>query len=356
MNAVDTAPSSRHQRIWTNESEVNYPRNCWWVAAFVGEVTREPVARWLLDRPVVLYRKEDGKVVALDNRCPHRWAPLSGGKVIGDEIQCPYHGLQFSAQGQCVKVPTQAAIPLNSSIHAYPVIEANPFVWIWMGDPARIGEFDPPVDTSWINNVVNPYHGVMEVNCNYMMLHDNVMDLTHFGFVHANSLQSDDWKTPAKMTATANTVTCRQDFPEYLVTPAHTAVTGIPPGKVVSSVRESGWKSPALHAGGEHICDPAPEPGRRGEFKFYVAHAPTPMSMNKMRYHFVLGWDIEMPAGASLGDGVNVIFDEDKRILEMIQEGIERDGRGRDFPEAMLKADTAQLRARRMLKDLMDRQ
>lgn len=357
MNVVDIARSPENQSIWTSEAEVNYPRNCWWVAAFAEEITTEPVARWLLDRPVVLYRKADGGIVALDNRCPHRWAPLSAGKIIGDEIQCPYHGLQFLPNGQCSMSPTQSSVPPKSTIHAYPVIESDPFIWIWMGDPARIGEFDPPPDTSWHARAVNPHHGVMEIDCNYMLLHDNVMDLTHFAFVHANSLEFSEWIKPPKVTTSGNTVTYRQELTDWHPTPSHTFVTGIPREKALHSVTQGNFLSPAIHFGGENITDPNPEPGQRAEFTLFVCHAPTPISMNKMRYHFIVGWDVEIPAGASLGEGVGVIFDEDKRILEMVQEMVNRDGRGgRNFPETHLQADTGQLHARRKLQEWLDRE
>lgn len=64
----------------------NYPKNCWWVAATSEEVDRKPLGRWLLNQPVVFYRKRDGQVVALEDRCPHRWAPLSAGKVVEDSL------------------------------------------------------------------------------------------------------------------------------------------------------------------------------------------------------------------------------------------------------------------------------
>src|SRR5437588_10765396 len=79
----------------------NYPRNQWWVVATSSEITREPRQRWVLDLPVVLYRREDGGPVALDDRCPHRWAPLSKGWLDGDELVCGYHGLRFAPEGNC---------------------------------------------------------------------------------------------------------------------------------------------------------------------------------------------------------------------------------------------------------------
>ena len=76
----------------------NYPYNCWWVAALSSEVGRDLLGRWLLDTPVLLYRTEDGRAVAVENRCPHRAAPLSLGCLKGDNVQCGYHGFTFFAR------------------------------------------------------------------------------------------------------------------------------------------------------------------------------------------------------------------------------------------------------------------
>ena len=89
------------QRIPNGMLEDNYPRNMWWVAARSDEIKEKPVSRWLLENPVVLYRLEDGTPAALYDRCPHRWAPLSEGRVEGDKIICPYHGMQFNIEGHC---------------------------------------------------------------------------------------------------------------------------------------------------------------------------------------------------------------------------------------------------------------
>ena len=83
----------------------NYPRDQWWVAATADEVTRTPLQRWILDYPVVLYRKEDGGIVALDDRCPHRWAPLSKGWLEGDNIVCGYHGFRYGPTGAVSEFP-----------------------------------------------------------------------------------------------------------------------------------------------------------------------------------------------------------------------------------------------------------
>ena len=110
----------------------NYPYNCWWVAALSSEVGRDLLGRWLLDTPVLLYRTEDGRAVAVENRCPHRAAPLSLGCLKGDNVQCGYHGFTFSPDGACVDAPSMGTALPAATIRSFPVIEQNAFVWVYL--------------------------------------------------------------------------------------------------------------------------------------------------------------------------------------------------------------------------------
>ena len=109
-----------------------FRKNCWYVAAWDHEVTQTPLARTLLCEPVVLFRKQNGEAVALEDRCCHRALPLSMGVVIGDHLQCGYHGLEFDSLGQCVKIPGQDKIPPNAKVKSYPLVERWKWLWIWM--------------------------------------------------------------------------------------------------------------------------------------------------------------------------------------------------------------------------------
>src|SRR3974377_2452185 len=111
-------------------------KNCWYVAAQADEVGVAPLGRTLLGEPVVLYRKEDGTAVALEDRCCHRRAPLSKGVLIGDALQCGYHGFPFDAAGACIRIPGQDRVPLGIGVRGYPLVERHAFLWIWMGEHA----------------------------------------------------------------------------------------------------------------------------------------------------------------------------------------------------------------------------
>src|SRR5262245_18501039 len=112
-------------------------RNCWYVAAWIGDLGAKPLGRRILNEPVVLWRTAGGKPVAFADRCAHRAAPLSRGECVDGNLRCGYHGLQFNAAGACVNVPGQDRVPPDASVRTYPVVERWNAVWIWMGDPAR---------------------------------------------------------------------------------------------------------------------------------------------------------------------------------------------------------------------------
>jgi phenylpropionate dioxygenase-like ring-hydroxylating dioxygenase large terminal subunit len=164
-------------------------RNSWYVAAWDREVSRNPLARVLLGEPVVLYRKEDGTPVALEDRCCHRHLPLSKGKLEADRLRCGYHGLVFDADGRCVEIPGQASIPPQARVRSYPTLERFRWVWIWMGDPAkadpeRIPNWWWAGHPQWAFSRPDPIH----VRCNYQLISDNVLDVTHLAYVHATSI------------------------------------------------------------------------------------------------------------------------------------------------------------------------
>src|SRR6218665_1966719 len=118
-----------------------FVKNCWYVAAWSHEVGAEGfLSRTIINVPLVIWRTAQGEVVALDDRCCHRGAPLSKGRREGDSVRCMYHGLRFDASGQCVEAPAQARMPPTLKVRGYPIVERHSWIWVWMGDPARADE------------------------------------------------------------------------------------------------------------------------------------------------------------------------------------------------------------------------
>jgi phenylpropionate dioxygenase-like ring-hydroxylating dioxygenase large terminal subunit len=110
--------------------------NAWYVAAWSKDITTKPLARTLLNEPIVLFRNDGGIASALEDRCCHRGMPLSCGQIIGANIRCEYHGMVFDGSGKCVEIPGQKIIPNNARVRSFPVTECDDLVWIWMGDAA----------------------------------------------------------------------------------------------------------------------------------------------------------------------------------------------------------------------------
>jgi vanillate O-demethylase monooxygenase subunit len=166
-----------------------YLKNCWYVAAWSSDVGRTLKAETFLGENVVLYRKQDGTPVALEDACPHRKLPLSCGNLKGDTVECGYHGLTFDSMGTCVAAPTQAsAIPRRAAVKSYPVVDRYRFLWIWMGDPAladpdKIFEIPNFDDSSWGKTD----GGVMDIACHYLWVCDNLLDPSHVAWVHVTS-------------------------------------------------------------------------------------------------------------------------------------------------------------------------
>ena len=170
-------------------------RNCWYAAAFDHEVADGPFARTLLGEPVVLYRTADGTPVAFEDACCHRALPLSMGTVIGDNLQCGYHGLTFDPSGVCVSVPGQARIPSGARVRSFPVVERFGWIWIWMGDPALADSSLLP-DWHWAESedwrTVKGNGGKpLAIACNYELVTDNLYDISHLSYVHATSIGTE---------------------------------------------------------------------------------------------------------------------------------------------------------------------
>ena len=114
----------------------SFPMNAWYAAGWDAEIKQALLPRTICGKHVVMYRKGDGEVVALEDACWHRLVPLSKGRLDGDTVVCGYHGLKYNAQGRCTFMPSQETINPSACVRAYPVVERHRFIWLWMGDPA----------------------------------------------------------------------------------------------------------------------------------------------------------------------------------------------------------------------------
>jgi len=167
-----------------------YPNNEWYVAAYPWEIGSEPLARTLLDEPLVLYRTGSGRVAALSDRCIHRLMPLSKGWVVGERLQCGYHGALYDPDGRCAEVPGQDGVPEKARVRSFPLQERYGFVWVWMGDPSLAAVKEPCPLYAYLGEEEgwDTLDGYIYIAADYQLSNDNLADLTHTEFVHRSTL------------------------------------------------------------------------------------------------------------------------------------------------------------------------
>jgi vanillate monooxygenase len=164
-----------------------YPKNTWYVACTPDEIADKPLGRQICGEKIVFYRGLEGKVGAVEDFCPHRGAPLSLGFVENGELVCGYHGLHMGCDGKVISMPGQRVRGFPS-IRSYPVEERYGFIWVWPGDaaladPAQIHHLEWAVSPEWAYG-----GGLYHINCEYRLMIDNLMDLTHETYVHTSSI------------------------------------------------------------------------------------------------------------------------------------------------------------------------
>lgn len=337
----------------------NYPKNCWWIAARSEEIARKPLGRWLLDQPVVLYRKEDGQVVALEDRCAHRWAPLSAGRVIGDSLVCGYHGFRYNAEGRCVEIPSQRDIPNGAKVKAYTVVERNPLVWIWMGDPNRIGEIPIPdlehvTNDDWVR--IGDY---MHLDANYFLLQENVLDLTHFAFVHATTLEFEGWDSGKdEVFLEGPTINFRRTTKKIPLSPLLTVPIGLKSGETADTTTFGTMLLPGVHTAGIDIEDPFRGKNSGRDYHFRIAHFTTPESPTTTHYWWAVGQNYGSQLSKESDQVHKMIvaaFHQDKEVLENIQRVVARDPRHAESTEVSVVSDRSALQARKILRTMLER-
>lgn len=173
-------------------------KNTWYVAATPNEIDDKPLGRTICGESIAFYRGEANKVAAVEDFCPHRGAPLSLGYVSEGKLVCGYHGLEMGCEGKTIAMPGQRVRGFPA-IKSYPVVERYGFIWVWPGDAAQADESKIP-HMDWYDNPEWAYGGgLYHIACDYRLMIDNLMDLTHETYVHATSIgQKEIDETPCK--------------------------------------------------------------------------------------------------------------------------------------------------------------
>jgi vanillate O-demethylase monooxygenase subunit len=306
-----------------------YIRNAWYVAAWDHEIGRDLLRRVLLDEPVVLFRRENGKAVALEDRCCHRQAPLSMGRLLGDIVECGYHGLQFDCSGACVKVPSQDRIPASARVRAYPVVEKNRWIWIWMGDPAKA---DPALieDFHWMDHPDWRFGGdSLHVEANYLLLVENLLDTTHLPFLHPETLGTGEFaRSEFEVAREGDRITVTRWLMDKPPAPFHKRMGGFPDGMNVDRWQIATFAPPAfvkLDVGSAPAGAGARQGDRSKGMNMYNLNAITPETAGTAHYFWAQAYNFKLDQGwvADLvRASVRKAFLQDMAIIKAQQENM----------------------------------
>jgi len=336
-----------------------YLANAWYAAAFSDELTTTPLLRTLLGEPVALYRGESGRALALHDRCPHRFAPLHRGQVFGEDLRCPYHGLRFDPQGACVHNPMRDnKIPKAACVRSYPLAERDGIVWMWWGDAPpdeskirRYAEFEDSAHYTCVQ-------GYIHVRGHYQLVIDNLLDLSHAEFLHPYlATEGFNRRTEYSMEQHGDKVTARNWRPGEPITDLFALAYGEGAPTHVDHLSVVNWEAPSTIRLSIGVTRPGrpPEEGPGSQ----QAHLLTPETEHTS--HLFWKWardfrlqdeELSVRLQASLQSAFQ---NEDEMMIEAQSRYME----GRSLEQmkpVLLTTDSAALRARRLLQQMIDQQ
>jgi phenylpropionate dioxygenase-like ring-hydroxylating dioxygenase large terminal subunit len=338
----------------------DWPRNCWFAAAYDVELRHELLARTIGGRNLIMFRRGDGRPAALEDACWHRLMPLSKGRLEGDEVACGYHGLVYNSEGRCTFMPSQKTINPAARVRSYPVVERHRFVWVWTGDPALADpELVPDLhwndDPKWAGD-----GGLIPLDCGYKLVVDNLMDLTHETFVHGASIgQRSIAEVPFEVTHGSRSATVTRWMTDVDAPPFWKMQLewkhGEPVGKVDrwQIVNFEAPSTIAIDVGVAPTGTGAPEGDRSEGVNGYVLNTMTPETDRSCHYFwaFARNYNLEdQRITTLLRDGVSGVFAEDQEVLAAQQQGIDANP---DKQFYNLSIDGGAMWARRLIDKMM---
>lgn len=332
-------------------------KNAWYVAGWGREIVDQLHPTTMLSENIVLYRRSDGTLAALEDACPHRKLPLSMGRIKGDTVECGYHGLTFDGSGTCTRVPGAERIPHVARVRSYPVAERYGLVWVWMGDPAladpaTIFAVDHWGDPAW---GINQGDG-MTIDCNYLYMTDNLLDPSHVAWVHQSSFGgAGTEETPLETTVGEDGVTVWRWMPDAPPAPFYAPFlkfSGHCDRKQHYEVRyPSNAIIKAIFApagtGGED------RPFHQDVFLMDSYNFMTPIDERRTRYYWFQMRNFapdDAEISARFAASVRGAFEEDRAVLTAVQKGMD----DKRTPNLDLKIDKGPLRFRRRLAQLIE--
>jgi phenylpropionate dioxygenase-like ring-hydroxylating dioxygenase large terminal subunit len=330
----------------------DFVRNAWYPAAWTRDIGRSLTSRKILGEGAVLYRMQDGGIAALEDICPHRFAPLSMGKLKGDTVECGYHGMTFDCSGKCVRIPGQKIIPANAKVRSYPIKENMGLAWIWMGALEKAAQ-TPVYDlTQYHDSNWSAVEGdALPIACHYLSLADNLCDPAHVSFVHLSTLgsaASEDVPVQFEKKAEDRLLTWRW----IIDSPAIPLFQKF--GKFTGNVDR--WHYYHFHAPSIAVIDfgsaptgtGAPDGRRDNSIQIFACHFITPVDATSCIDHwlFVKNFQSDEATTENMKEQFRIAFNEDKDILEAIQKNETSDPQRRSL---RLAIDASPVNMRRMI-------
>lgn len=317
-------------------------KNTWYVAAWDKEVTSDGLfSRTIASVPILMYRTADDRLIAMEDRCCHRGAPLSVGKREGDCVRCMYHGLKFDATGQCIEAPAQPRIPPQAKVRTFPVVQQHRWIWIWMGDLAKANPALIP-QTPWLDHPDwRSLDGYIHYDVNYLLICDNLLDFSHLPFVHPTTLGggADYAEHPPKVERLDNGVRITRWALDTEPPPFVKAVKDWS-GKV-DRWNIYNFTIPAIllmDSGNAPAGTGAPEGRRIDAVEFRGCQAITPETENSTHYFFAHphNFSIDKPeVTKSIHQNIITAFEEDRAIITAQQKNLALDPEFKMTPFAM---------------------
>ena len=320
--------------------QVRYVRNAWYMAGWQQDFPGgKPLPSMILGEPLVFYRTTQGRLVALEDRCPHRLAPLSMGQVEGDDLRCLYHGLKFNGAGACVEMPGKDARPKALCARAYPIIERHSAVFVWMGDAAAADEALLPPFIGFEHPDWHMLPGHMDYDVYYELIQDNLLDLSHIAWLHRDSFGGSSevsnraWaEGELRITELPRGVRVERWMKDAATPPPQLPLVGpkcdvlttfdyLVPGYFLLNSRY--FRAGAAERAG------ADRPREEPIFASFTSQAVTPRAPRKTTYYFCFGpWD-RQPGAAQMKEAFRDLalkaFTEDWQMLTAQQKSIDVD-------------------------------
>ena len=314
-------------------SRSEFLHDAWYVAAWSHELPAGTLlARTLLDEPLVLWRQADGAIAALENRCVHRHAPLSRGRLEGDALRCGYHGLKFAPDGRCVEVPGMASPPASACVRRFAVVEHRRWVMVWMGDVARADTALLPDNFSCDSPDWAYRPGYVHYQTPVELVADNLLDFSHLSYVHAATFGGHDdaiARIRPQVERLPNGVHVRRDVPG-VPPPAYHRPLWAHDG-LVDRWLHYDFLLPGtllMHSGAQPAGMTADEAERQGiGVRFHSCQALTPETATSTHYFFMEAHRADRGDAnvtEALYQGIVAAFEEDRTTIAAQWRNVQR--------------------------------